>query len=185
MGLDTFRAYRYDNAVTVGEMWLEGLERYISPSMDALDYKTTEEWHMFGDPTLQIGEESNPPATPAKPVGPVNGGVGNSYTYTTTSTDPDGDQIYYQFDWGDGTSSGWVGPFSSGSTGSADKTWQSQGSYQIKVAAKDTHGKISDWSDVLEVTIPKSKTVNINSILVNLLQRYPNMFPLLRNLIGL
>ncbi len=185
LGLDAYRAYAIDDSLTVGEMWGNALERYISSGMDALDYKTTEEWILFGDPTLQIGEESNPPSKPSKPSGPPSGGVGTQYTYTTSATDPDGDQIYYQFDWGDGTTSGWVGPVSSGTTGSAAKTWTSQGSYQVKVAAKDTHGKISVWSDPLSVTIPKSKSVNINSILVYFLEKHPNMFPILRNLLGL
>jgi len=185
MGLDTFRAYRYDGSITVGEMWVNGLERYIKSSMDALDYKTTEEWVLFGDPTLQVAEESDPPSKPSKPNGPINVERGVEYTYTTSSTDPDGDKIYYQFDWGDGTTSGWVGPFNSGSTGSAKKKWNSKGSYQIKVAAKDTHGKISVWSDPLDVRVPKSKEINSNSIIVYFLENHPNLFPIIRNLLGL
>ena len=185
MGLDTFRAFRYDNSITVGEMWCNALERYIKPSMESLDYKTAEEWTLFGDPTLQIAEESNPPSKPNRPNGPVNGKVGTEYTFTTSATDPDGDKIYYQFDWGDGTTSGWVGPFNSGSTGSAKKTWNSQDTFEIKVAAKDIHGKISDWSDPLVVQIPRSKTANMNSIIFYLLENHPNLFPIFRALFGL
>ena len=30
------------------------------------------------------------------------------------STNPDGDNIFYLFDWGDDTNSGWIGPYKSG-----------------------------------------------------------------------
>ena len=185
MGYDTFRAYKLDDSLTAGEMWYNALDRYIGSGMDAMDYKVVEEWILFGDPTLQIGEESNPPSKPSRPSGPAGGGTGTTYTYTTSSTDPEGDQIYYMFDWGDGTTSGWVGPFNSGSTGSASNSWDTQGSYLVKVAAKDTHGKISDWSDSLEVVIPRSKTVNINQFFLYFLERHPNLFPILRNILGL
>lgn len=183
MGLDTFRGYALDDALTLGEMWANGLNRYIKPSMENMDYKTVEEWQSFGDPTLAIGEESDPPAKPAKPSGPNSGSTGTEYTYTTSSTDPNGDKISYMFDWGDGTTSGWVGPYNSGQTASAKKTWDSQGNYEIKVVAKDDHGKFSVWSDPLNVNIPRNKA--INSPFLRFLQNHPNLFPILRQLLGL
>src|SRR4030042_5473477 len=115
--------------------------------MDEMDFKTVEEWEPFGDPTLAIAEESQAPLKPSKPSGPASGGIGTEYTYTTSTTDPESDKISYLFDWGDGTTSGWVGPFNSGATGSAKKTWNAKGTYEIKVVAKDEHGKLRQWSD--------------------------------------
>ncbi|MCK4901787.1 MAG: hypothetical protein KAS76_00405 [Thermoplasmatales archaeon] len=187
MGLDTFRAYRYDGAITLGEMWAEALERYIDPSMEALDYKTVEEWEPFGDPTLQIGEESNTPLKPSTPNGPSsNLVVGTTYTYTTSATDPDGDEVKYMFDWGDDTSSGWVGPYDSGQTGSATKSWDSIGTYEVKTLAKDEHGKVSDWSDELTVTVTKarSRDINFNELVQKFFENHPYMFPMLRQLLG-
>ncbi len=181
MGLDTFRAYRYDGALTLGEMWLEALERYIKSGMDAIDFKTVEEWQMFGDPTLQISEESNAPLKPSTPNGPISGKIGNTYTYTSSTTDPDGDKISYKWDWGDGTFSDWSVPINSGSIASASKSWNKEGDFEIKVAAKDTHGKVSDWSNPLIVTMPRTKT--INNPLLNFLQNHPNMFPILKLLL--
>ena len=185
MGLDTFRGFALDEAVTVGEMWYNAQDRYIDPSMEPMDYKVSEEWILFGDPTLQVADESDPPNKPTKPSGPTAGKPGKKYTYSSSAIDPNGDQVYLLFEWGDGTTSGWVGPFGSGNMGSADKTWNENGAYEIRVAAKDTHGKVSDWSLPLEVNIPRSKSANIQSLFIQILERYPNLFPILRNLLGL
>ena len=85
------------------------------------------------------------------------------------------------FDWGDDTTSGWVGPYNSGQTGSAKKTWTSQGDYTVKVVAKDVHGKLSTWSDPLEVSMPRNKAF-FNSILLEILERILERFPLLEHI---
>jgi hypothetical protein len=158
MGLDTFKAYKISGAQTYGEMWSKSLDRYIKTSMNDGDYKTVEEWQPFGDPTIEIAAQSNPPAKPSRPYGPNSGNTGASYTFSTSATDPDSDKVYYMFDWGDGTSSGWIGPFNSGATGQASKTWKKTGTYTIKAVAKDTHGKMSVWSDPFSISIPRSRT---------------------------
>jgi hypothetical protein len=178
--IDSFQAYK-DGAMTFGEMWSGALEGYIYPGLDALDHKTVEEFQSFGDPTLAIKGDSQAPNKPAKPTGPINGGVGKTYTYETSTTDPETDQIYYLFDWDDGTTSGWFGPFNSGDTASADHKWSSQGNYFVKAIAKDENGVISVWSDPLPVSIPKSKAANTPWF--NFLENYPHMFPLLQLLL--
>ncbi len=179
----TFEAYRDEGALTFGEMWAKSLNSYIPTNPDKYDYKTVEEWEPFGDPTLAIGEESNPPAKPDKPDGPTSGATGQEHTYTTSTTDPDGDDVYYMFDWGDDTTSGWVGPYNSGQTGSAKKTWTSQGTYTVKVVARDDHGKISEWSDPLDVSMPRNKAF-FNSILLEILERILERFPLLEQILA-
>jgi len=54
-------------------------------------------------------------------------------------TDPDGNNVYYLFDWGDGQQSntGWL---ASGQTGALSHIWASPGIYGVKVAACDTFG---------------------------------------------
>lgn len=186
MGMDTYRAYKIDKTTTLGDMWSKALNRYIHSSMDAEDYKTVEEWQPFGDPTLAIAGASDPPAKPSKPSGPASGNVGTEYTYTTSTTDPNGDQVYYLFDWADGTTSGWVGPFDSGAMGSAKKTWTQKGNYAITVIAKDTHGVLSPWSDPMSVTMPTETKYVFHpflQFLENLLERFPNAFPFLRILL--
>lgn len=107
----------------------------------------------------------NAPNIPSKPDGPTTGVVNVEYTYSTTTTDPNGDQIYYMFSWGDGTDSGWIGPFDSGVTAAASHTWSSSGDYEIRVKAKDTNGVESGWSEPLIMTILDNNLPNAPDIL--------------------
>ncbi|MCK4365471.1 MAG: PKD domain-containing protein [Thermoplasmatales archaeon] len=104
-------------------------------------------------PIWSFETESGPPNDPSTPSGPMSGDVGVSYTYSTSASDPEGDQVYYWFDWDDSTNSGWVGPYNSGQTGSASYSWSSPGTYYIKAKAKDVHDAESGWSPTLTVTI--------------------------------
>ena len=51
---------------------------------------------------------------PNKPIitGQTNGNAGKEYEYIITGSDPDGDDVYVIIDWGDNTSSEWLGPHS-------------------------------------------------------------------------
>jgi hypothetical protein len=138
---------------TFGELWGNGITTYLSPVMDEIDYITVEEFQPFGDPSLCIAGDSQKPAKPATPQGETQGGVGEEYTYASSTTDPDGDSLYYLFYWGDETYSAWVGPHASGDTAVASHTWTDSGSYQIKVITKDENGVFSEWSDELTVAM--------------------------------
>ncbi|MBN1763583.1 MAG: S8 family serine peptidase [Methanomicrobia archaeon] len=102
-----------------------------------------------------VASVNNPPNKPNKPSGLTNGEIGNSYSYSTVTTDPDGDDVYYWFDWGDGTNSNWIGSYFSGTSGSASKEWSNPNIYSVKAKAKDAHGVGSSplWSDSLSVCI--------------------------------
>jgi hypothetical protein len=114
----------------------------------------------------------NAPYQPLTPSGPLSGKKGTTYTYTSSAVDPDEDSIYLWFDWGDGTNSGWMGPYGSGNTGSASHSWASDDTYDIKVKAKDIYDKEGPWSDTISVTIPRYKTIN-KIILMRLLEKHP------------
>ncbi|MFA5103533.1 MAG: PKD domain-containing protein [Candidatus Thermoplasmatota archaeon] len=98
-----------------------------------------------------------PPATPQRPTGETSGETGVEYTYSTTTTDPNNDPIYYQWDWGDDTTSDWLGPYLSHQTMEAQHTWMKKGNYQIRVKARDVSNAESDWSDPLPITMPTSQ----------------------------
>jgi hypothetical protein len=101
--------------------------------------------------TITIGD---PPSIPSAPIGETNGMHGTSYEYATSTTDPNmGDQVYYYFDWGDGSNSGWIGPNPSGQVITDTKIWDEPGTFDVKVKAKDLAGSETDWSPVTAVTM--------------------------------
>jgi Peptidase family M28 len=125
---------------------------------------------------------NNPPNTPTI-TGETNGAIQTLYTYVIQTTDSDQDDVKYFIDWGDTSNSGWIGPYTIGQKASANHSWSSDGSYAIKVKAKDEHGAESDWA-TLTVTMPYSYTKLIPQFLQMLFQRVPNAFPILRQLMG-
>lgn len=141
--------------------------------------------NLFGDPTLTFyNNENNPPNKPAKPTGVKKGAVGEEYNFSTSTIDQDEDMIYYKWDWGDGTFSGWLGPFNSGEEISIIHQWSRLGIYNVKVKARDEHRDESDWSDPLLVSMPMNRQSN-NMWFLQFLQNHPRIFPILRHLLGL
>ena len=68
------------------------------------------------------------------------------------------------FDWGDDTSSYWVGPYDSGVAGEASHVWTDPGEYDVRVKAKDVNGSESGWSTPLTVTIIKGPLLDMGLI---------------------
>ena len=97
--------------------------------------------------------ENNPPCTPSRPDGPLFGRVDMEYVFSTSGVDPDGDDLFYMFDWGDCTNSGWLGPFESGETCSVSHVWCRPGVFDVRVVARDLHGCWSYWSNNHTMTI--------------------------------
>lgn len=122
-------------------------------------YGATSDW----TDSLSVTMVNTRPEIPNPPEGPSSVCEDKQVTYTATTTDPEGHQIYYKFDWGDGTTSNWEGPFASGSTGSASHTWSSKGSYSIKVKAKDEYNEETDWSDPIPIQVSRTHSRIINN----------------------
>ena len=126
--------------------------------------------------------ELHPPDKPAPPSGPKTGKINTEYKYIASTTDPDGDDLFYLFDWGDGSDSGWRGPYTSGENIETNKTWTSKGNYQIRVKAKDSTGFESEWSDPFGVSMPKNKHT-INPLFHQLLKQVDKYCPKLTQLL--
>jgi hypothetical protein len=116
-------------------------------------------------------------------TGPVKGIIGVTSEYNFTAIDPEGDEVYYFIDWGDETTSGWIGPYLSEIQITESHTWLIKGTYTLKAKVKDTYGNESDWTS-LTVTMPYSYHKSIPQFLELLFQRFPNAFPILRQLMG-
>lgn len=121
---------------------------------------------------------------PEKPLMPFGGNItmktGVEYEFTTSTTDPNGHKIWYFFDWGDETNSGWIGPYDSGKPATAFHRWGEVGVYIIKAKARDYYNAESEWSDDRLGILPKVKSIdNTNLMLFRLIE----LFSILKYLI--
>jgi subtilisin family serine protease len=114
------------------------------------------------------------PEIPETPTGKTNGRPGRCYSFITNATDEDGDELWYFWDWGDGTYSDWLGPYGSGAECEASYTWQQEANFSIKVKVKDGKGGESYWSDEFIFSTPRSKAINPFELLIErLIERFP------------
>ena len=124
--------------------------------------------------------ENTQPETPEAITGDANGRPGREYAFTTSATDPDGDELWYFWDWGDGNYSDWLGPYDSGDSCEASYTWQQEANFSIRVKVKDGNGGESYWSEEFIFSTPKNKHLNqIELIIQRLIKRFPILHYLL------
>jgi len=107
-----------------------------------------------------------PPTSPYV-YGQSLGNIGERYEYSFGTSEPDNDDVFYYIDWGDGTDSGWIGPYSSEKTIKINHTWDESNTYEVKAKAKDIYGYESNWSDSLEINIRKFRR---NTIIVEIFE---------------
>ena len=100
-----------------------------------------------------IPEENNSPYKPVKPSGPTYVEMGVEYLFTTLAADPDGDDIRYRFDWGDGNMSNWAAFVPSNTSVSMSHSWTFISTFEVRVIAQDENGLNSSWSLPLNVTV--------------------------------
>ncbi|KYK32076.1 MAG: hypothetical protein AYK22_00515 [Thermoplasmatales archaeon SG8-52-3] len=95
----------------------------------------------------------NPPDIP-EIHGPPKGKTGVDYEYEFCASDPDGDDIYFCYDWGDGSGEDCIGPFPSGICIKLNHTWTADGTYTIKCKARDINQEESEYA-TLNVEMPR------------------------------
>lgn len=95
--------------------------------------------------------------TPLTPTGPPSGLIGTTLNYSTGgAVSTSGHGVQYLFDWGDGTTSGWL-PIGQITT---SKTWSAPGIYRVLVQSRCSVDNFvqSRWSSTLLVTISATQT---------------------------
>ena len=103
-------------------------------------------------------------------VGPSTGVVGASYSFTATSVDPEGDNVSYAFDWGDGTADS-VSALSSGISVAQPHVWANPGTYTVSVVATDAHNAASNAGTasvvISSVTPPPNPDPSVPAVTVS------------------
>jgi hypothetical protein len=121
-----------------------------------------------------------PPDTPII-TGPATGKIKVTTNYNFSTIEPDADDVSYYIEWGDGTNSGWIGPYTSEDVITQSHNWTKKGDYMIKAKAKDINGAESDWG-TFSVTMPYEPPHF--HFIQWLFERFPNAFPILRQLLA-
>jgi len=124
--------------------------------------------------------QSDPPGAPTI-NGPNSGEPGTSYDFVFNAVDPDGDQVKYIINWGDGNfTTTALNP--SGTDVTESHTWSTGGSYTITTKAQDSFNLIGPET-TKTIVIKKSKEINLP--LFKFLQNYPNLLSILKYILGL
>ena len=137
---------------------------YISAIVyDLIEERTTAYLYAFGD---------NPVSYPSPPVinGCTHGVPGRPYVYRFRSFDPNGDDVKFFIEWGDGDSEE-TGYIKSGIAMTRWHSWSERHDYVIKARAMDTDGQVSNWA-TLTVTIPNTRQFT-NPLVMRFLERFP------------
>ena len=108
--------------------------------------------------------ENQPPESPII-TGPIVGRVGVTYNFTFSITDPQADHFYFLIDWGDGNTSGWLGPYNASESLHVSHAWDNVRTYLIQVKAKDVFGEESNTAlwNIQIVELKKSVLLGIFS----------------------
>ncbi|MBU0984009.1 MAG: PKD domain-containing protein, partial [candidate division Zixibacteria bacterium] len=123
-----------------------------------LDLRTAIEW-LGNDQvrvTVKVGNgvaANQPPTTPGAPTGVDELIRGTEGTFTANTVDAEGDDLEYQWSWGDGDTTAWCTPLASGADCIEVHTWDDMGTYDITVRTRDFWGETTDWSPVKSVAV--------------------------------
>lgn len=120
---------------------------------------------IYGDPSVSFKTFTtiSPPTTPSKPSGPESITPLVKYTYSTIASDSEGHQLYYLWDWGDGSETEPLGPYEPGETVEMQHEWKIAGDYRVRVRALGIIGDESSWSEPLIIHV-KGPVIKIESI---------------------
>ena len=124
----------------------------------------------------KVGDSDQSPNAPIID-GLTSGKVGKEYEYTFNAIDPNNDDVKYFINWGDTTSES-TDFNASGTDVTVKHTWRDEGTYNIRVRAQDIYG-FEGPEGTLKVTMSRSRPAN-SSLLLQLFERFPNAFPILR-----
>ena len=111
------------------------------------------------------GYNNTPPDKPEQPSGETILNLGVWYTFSTSTTDFDGDKIKYGWDWnGDKEVDEWTKNYNSGVKVEREHSWTEGGTFPIRVKARECDSPYgeSPWSDPLIVYVGDEKAPQLS-----------------------
>jgi hypothetical protein len=134
------------------------------------------------DGEMEHMREENLPPTAPEINGPTSGNAGTEVCWTFHSDDPNGDQIRYIINWGDGTTTetDCVEPCT---PYEVCHTYENQGDWVITAYAQECPAGLESEVSTFRYTSPKN-TIAANSMFLRLLERFPNACTKLRYILG-
>jgi hypothetical protein len=171
----TFKAIDYEgNNVSYYVEWGDGTHNdWFGPYPTGVETTASHAWNSKGDYNIRAKAKDNlslesdwsdlypvrigdePPAK-LTITGPSSGKTGIEYNFTFVTTDPEGDNVYYEIKWGDGKEEV-TDYYKSGKTVTRSHTWEKKGTYIIQARAGDIFDKKSQWESMTIVIIQKNK----------------------------
>ena len=142
-------------------------------------YKT--EWVLLSiveNTTHDFVLTSNHPPNKPEITGPVLIHSPGPHEYTFKAIDPDGDDLFYEINWDDGTYEEWFGPYPSGKEITRNHTFILLLHKQVGIRAKDIHGAIGEWTN-LTIVISRTQQMT-NPLILRFFERLPFMEVFLR-----
>jgi hypothetical protein len=125
------------------------------------DYGYGSTMAVYGNGNIHL-KQFEPEVSKPSVSGPTSGDINTLYEFSASSTDSQGHNIRYTFDWDDGTQNvtGW---YSSGATAYASHSWSSAGPFSVTVKAECENGAWSLWSSPHTIEIGDILTLTVNA----------------------
>jgi len=132
-------------------------------------------------PEIAMPLESKQPSISSVDVN-IEDKKSKTFVFEGSVYDPDNDKVYIQFNWGDGSFSGWLGPYDSGELFSVSHQWKKPGNYNVKYIVKDSTNTISDWkeSDSIMIThVYGQRQQRLRNFILDNAERFPRLYKLI------
>jgi len=120
---------------------------------------------------------SKVPTDPSKPSGPSSVKINTDNTFSTTSSDKDGDKLFYQWLWDGNKESEWMGPYEAGEKCEITITWSQTKVTELKVYVRDEGGTINKNPGRKTIVVSKSRALN------TYLEIFLNNYPILQKIL--
>jgi hypothetical protein len=150
---------------------------------DTMELATTYYWQIISEDSQGLTTDGpiwsftteelpNDPPTAPEIDGPTEGPVNTEICWTFHSEDPNGNDVKYYIDWGDGNKENTTF-YSSCTPVEVCHTYAEKGTYDITSYAEDTKGAKSDESK-LEVKIPRQRSrFTFHPLILKFFERFP------------